>query len=144
MILDDHIGFDHTATAIASTQGILCPGQRADATTVTVWQKLKSPIKGEDDREEEDHGPDAKWSEQEDGPSLMCNSAWQQQWPTSKILNPGLLRDARILHRPLRSKLKAAPNSPAAMETAMSRGIWKSQSRLYIRDRLLSKDSMPE
>ena len=25
----------------------------------------------------------------------------------------------------------------------MSRGIWKSQSRLYIRERLLSKDSMP-
>ena len=62
---------------------------------------------------------------------------------TSRILRPGLDLEALTLQRPRRSRLKAAPSSPAARDTRTSKGIWKSQSLLYITDRLLSKDSMP-
>lgn len=62
---------------------------------------------------------------------------------TSRILRPGLDLEARTLQRPRRSRLKAAPSSPAASDTRISKGIWKSQSLLNITERRLSKDSMP-
>lgn len=62
---------------------------------------------------------------------------------TSRILRPGLDLEARTLQRPRRSRLKAEPNSPAARDTRISKGIWNSQSLLYMTDLLLSKDSMP-